>query len=680
MERNFDLEEYESEFASKYLKLKAQSKIKKLQEKISSLDVEKEQNKIQELENEIRDINEQLIIELDKIKTKTDEIQQSTREFVDFQTVYAEHDNIYARFIQNLDKEKQNYCDMHKIDVNEFDAHIFTNAEPVDDIKVPLIIYEKLFNFQKESISWLYSLYKKYKGGILADEMGLGKTLQIISFICSLYISKKLKYALIVAPATVLDHWVMEFKKFFPFIRICILHKTKSLDLNELLKSFSLTKGVVVLSYDGLKKYFKMINSIKFDLVVLDEGHKIKNQRSFISKFAKDLGCKCRIVLSGTPMQNNLGELWNLVDFVVPGLLGQYETFKSEFEDKIKKGGYKSAKGEDVIEAERLSKYLKQLIIPYFLRRTKKEVAGQLPRKIERVYFCELSKEQEHIYRKTIDTNQIFDVLTGKRNVLWGIDLLRKICNHPFLLEKKDVFLEGNNLVNSSGKLIILDNLLKTFKEENKKVLIFTQTISMMNILEKYCRINNYLYCKMNGKTNLNERQGLVNEFNNSRDLFIFLLTTKVGGLGLNLVGASRVVLYDPDWNPSSDNQAKERVYRYGQSDDVQIYKLITSDTIEEKILHTQIFKNLLHQKVFTNASLSRFFKKIDLDDLFTYSKDTTKRNRVEELIHDDISIKNEIVSEEEDIEQYILKREQQFNNDLITNDISTEGYEESSE
>lgn len=143
MERNFDLEEYESEFASKYLKLKAQSKIKKLQEKISSLDVEKEQNKIQELENEIRDINEQLIIELDKIKTKTDEIQQSTREFVDFQTVYAEHDNIYARFIQNLDKEKQNYCDMHKIDVNEFDAHIFTNAEPVDDIKVPLIIYEK---------------------------------------------------------------------------------------------------------------------------------------------------------------------------------------------------------------------------------------------------------------------------------------------------------------------------------------------------------------------------------------------------------------------------------------------------------------------------------------------------------------------------------------------------------
>lgn len=202
----------------------------------------------------------------------------------------------------------------------------------------------------------------------------------------------------------------------------------------------------------------------------------------------------------------------------------------------------------------------------------------------------------------------------------------------------------------------------------------------MMNILEKYCRINNYLYCKMNGKTNLNERQGLVNEFNNSRDLFIFLLTTKVGGLGLNLVGASRVVLYDPDWNPSSDNQAKERVYRYGQSDDVQIYKLITSDTIEEKILHTQIFKNLLHQKVFTNASLSRFFNKIDLDDLFTYSKDTTKRNRVEELIHDDISIKNEIVSEEEDIEQYILKREQQFNNDLITNDISTEGYEESSE
>lgn len=660
MKDTMDVEEFESKFLSKYLIKITEKKKLKLVNILKELNEKKDFERIQEIKEEISELDNQLNENLEKIKNKNKEVIEKT-DFIELKILNSENDNNFTKFQQNLFREKQNYCKIYGIKEDEFDKHIFETSECIDDLRIPSILFTKIFDFQRESIKWLYTLYNRGRGGILADEMGLGKTLQVITFISALHTSKKLSFALIVCPATILDHWVCEFKKFFPFLRICVFHKEKTFDLDSLLNSFIETKGVLVLSYEGLKKYFIKITQINFNLVILDEGHKIKNQRTMFSQFAKNLKCRSRIVLSGTPMQNNLAELWNLIDFSVPGLLGKYETFKNEFEDKIKKGGYKNARSEDVRKAEELSKYLKQLISPYFLRRTKNEVAKKLPKKSEKIYFCELTKEQENLYKRTLSTDQIFDVLTGKRNALWGIDLLRKICNHCFLLQRNENYLEEEKLINSSGKMIILNELLEKFKEENKKALIFTQTISMMEILEKFCRSKKFTFLKMNGKTPLKERKKLVDKFNSQNDIFIFLLTTKVGGLGLNLVGASRVIIYDPDWNPSSDSQAKERVYRYGQNEDVEIYKLITIDTIEEKILHTQIFKNLLHQKIFNNASLSRFFNKIDLDDLFTYTKNTTKRNRIEEIYNEDISIKKEFSSEEEDLIKFITEREKMF-------------------
>eukprot|EP00866_Antonospora_locustae_P001627 jgi/Antlo1/1627/1840 len=631
MEQSFiEAEDYEKEFLARYLRKKADKKVKRLREKAAVLENKGEVSAtISRIEEKIAQINDELKRNLCALGHQNTE-QGSTATFSKCLEGANRHKN------HDGSKEKESHMcnsqehteNIARVETPETYSHV--NTATVRGFSVPHDLWSRLFPFQREGVEWMLDLFEKSRGAILADEMGLGKTLQVICVLSSLFLSERIKKALVVSPATVIDHWVSEWKKNYSHVRVCVFHKNKSGNVLNLFTSFSIAGGVGVVSYEGFKSHFKRIQEIDWGYIVLDEGHKIKNQKSHISQYIKSITCKNRIILTGTPMQNNLAELWNLVDFANPSLLGSYETFKLHVEDKIKKAGYSNATQSEILAGEEFSVNLRNTIAPFFLRRSKRDVAAQLPKKTEKMVLCVLTNVQAKMYRDSLNTDSVFKILQGKKNVLCGIDMLRKICNHPYLWSKDPRYLSEENLSWCSGKMKMLNSLLERWWQEGRKALVFSQSVAMLDIIARNCKFRGYAFLRMDGSTGMQERTAFVSRFNSDRSLFVFLLTTKVGGLGLNLVGASRVVIYDPDWNPSADAQAKERVYRYGQVLDVEIYKLICANTIEEKILHTQIFKNLLEKKVFTNARLSRFFNKLDLDELFTYNHEDRGVERVD--------------------------------------------------
>ncbi|CAI5756070.1 unnamed protein product [Candida verbasci] len=533
------------------------------------------------------------------------------------------------------------------------------DAKLDESFKLPGDIYPSLFDYQKTCVQWLWELYSQKTGGIIGDEMGLGKTIQIISFIAGLHYSGLLdKPVLIVVPATVLNQWVNEFHKWWPPLRCVILHSIGSgmikseiseekleeyLETNESKSSFKgiksqinakeivdrvMEKGhVLVTTYVGLRIYSKYILPRQWGYVVLDEGHKIRNPDSEISLTCKQIKTVNRIILSGTPIQNNLIELWSLFDFVFPGRLGTLPVFQQQFSIPINTGGYANSNNLQVKTAYKCAVILRDLISPYLLRRLKSDVAQDLPKKNEMVLFVKLTKIQQDLYEKFLSSEDLDSILKGKRNVLMGVDVLRKICNHPDLLYREALMHKKNyGNPNKSGKMLVLKNLLQIWQSQQHKTLLFCQTRQMLDILEKFVANLSLLddenqkfnYLRMDGSTPIGKRQGLVDSFNNNLQIHVFLLTTKVGGLGVNLTGADRVIIFDPDWNPSTDIQARERAWRLGQKKDITIYRLMTTGTIEEKIYHRQIFKTFLTNKILKDPKQRRFFKNNELHDLFT--------------------------------------------------------------
>jgi len=524
--------------------------------------------------------------------------------------------------------------------------HQFENG-----IKLPGDIYPALFDYQKTGVQWLGELYSQQVGGIIGDEMGLGKTIQIISFLAGLHYSKKLtKPIIVVAPATVLRQWVNEFHRWWPPLRVSILHSSGSGMLNigsegrieEVEEMYGrgdkkparsqkaaqkivdrvVNHGhVLVTTYAGLQTYSDILISVDWDYAVLDEGHKIRNPNTAITIYCKELRTANRVILSGTPMQNNLIELWSLFDFVFPMRLGTLVNFRQAFEVPIKLGGYANATNLQVLTATKCAETLKAAISPYLLQRLKVDVASDLPKKSEQVLFCKLTKPQREAYEVFLASNEMQSILKGSRQSLYGIDILRKICNHPDLLDPrlkgKPGYKWGNP--NKSGKMQVVKALLEMWKRFGHKTLLFSQGVQMLNIIEEFVKgLGGFNYLRMDGGTNIKERQGLVDRFNNDPDLHVFLLTTKVGGLGVNLTGANRVIIFDPDWNPSTDVQARERAWRLGQKKEVTIYRLMTAGTIEEKIYHRQIFKQFLTNKILKDPKQRQTFQMKDLYDLFT--------------------------------------------------------------
>ena len=521
--------------------------------------------------------------------------------------------------------------------------------------RIPGDIYPSLFDYQKTGVQWLWELYSQQVGGIVGDEMGLGKTIQVIAFLAGIHYSKKItKPIIVVAPATVMTQWVNEFHTWWPPFRVSILHTSgsgmidvgrESREEDELMSaaprsigSKPLTKAqksakkivdrvvqeghVLVTTYSGLQTYAELLIPTDWEYAVLDEGHKIRNPNTAITIYCKELRTANRIILSGTPMQNNLVELWSLFDFVFPMRLGTLVNFRQQFEIPIRQGGYANASNLQVQTAMQCAETLKETISPYLLQRFKADVASDLPKKSEQVLFCKLTKFQRDIYENFLASDDLKAIMDGKRQILYGVDILRKICNHPDLQDHKTLSIKpGYNYGSGakSGKMQVVKALLELWKEQGNKTLLFAQHRIMLDILEKFIgSLGGFTYRRMDGTTPIHTRQGLVDQFNNDPAAHVFLLTTKVGGLGINLTGANRVIIYDPDWNPSTDVQARERAWRLGQKREVMIYRLMTAGTIEEKIYHRQLFKQFLINKILRDPKQRQTFQMKDLHDLFT--------------------------------------------------------------
>ena len=489
--------------------------------------------------------------------------------------------------------------------------------------EIPSIIKTKLYSYQIEGVYWMANLFKQGKGGILSDEMGLGKSLQAIACIAGLSTCKLIKDALIVAPGTLLNQWLLAFRKWYPYLRVIVFHNsmTNSTKVISKILNSDLATTVVITTYESIRihKYF----SRSWDMVILDEGHKIRTPNTQITQSCKAIKTPFRYILSGTPIQNSLKELWCLMDFIYPGLLGTLEIFENQFIYPINLGGYANASSVEVNTAYSCALSLKKLIDPHFKRRLKKDVAKELPQKFEYVLLCDLTSLQYNEYCKYLDSDQTAQIFAKNMNVLVGIDMLRKISNHPDLMheisrKEANSTTNSDSLINKSGKCKILADLLNKWKDNsNNKVLLFCQTRQMLDILENMCKLLQYSYLRMDGNTPMQSRSQLVEQFNTSKSVYIFLLTTKTGGLGLNLTGANKVIIYSVDFNPSNDDQARERAWRLGQKQQVEIYRLISARSIEEKIYHRQIFKKFLANKILSDPHHKNFIKFEDMKDLF---------------------------------------------------------------
>ncbi|KZC13269.1 DNA excision repair protein ERCC-6, partial [Dufourea novaeangliae] len=542
-------------------------------------------------------------------------------------------EQIYRQRVEESGHQKPK--SMHKID------NLF---------KVPQSIWKKLYKYQRISVQWLWELHCRNLGGLLGDEMGLGKTVQVIAFLAGLDCSELLSDGerfrglgptIIVCPATLMEQWVKHFHDWCPILRVVVLHQsgTYNGDLEYLIHSLK-SGGILITSYSGMLKHKDILVANQWHYVILDEGHKIRNPEAKISKAVKEFSTPHRLLLTGSPMQNSLKELWSLFDFILPGKLGTLPAFLEHCAGPITRGGYANASPLQEATALQVATMLRDAITPYMLRRTKNDVQDHvcLPEKNEQVLFCSLTEEQKNLYKQYLRSEDVSLVLHEKSHLdngryrarlLIALSALRKICNHPDLylytssvdsdedVEVSEETLEKFGYWKRSGKMTVVRSLLKIWKKQGHRVLLFTQGRQMMHVLESLVQSEEYTYLRMDGTTPMTHRQEIIRLFNCESSYFVFLLTTRVGGLGVNLTGANRVIIYDPDWNPATDAQARERAWRIGQSKRVTIYRLITAGTIEEKIYHRQIFKLLLSNKVLEDPRQRRLFKTSDLVELF---------------------------------------------------------------
>ncbi|XP_055929962.1 DNA excision repair protein ERCC-6-like isoform X1 [Argiope bruennichi] len=520
-------------------------------------------------------------------------------------------------------------------DVTEFD----------EGYKIPNRIWNKLYKYQKTAVRWLWELHQQNCGGIIGDEMGLGKTIQIIAFLIGLKFSaltsfgenfKGLGPVILVCPATVMHQWLKEFYTWWPYFRVAILHESGSFmgKKESLIRIITKNHGILITTYTGVVQHQENLLKHEWHYVILDEGHKIRNPDAQATLAVKQFRTPHRIILSGSPIQNNLKELWSLFDFIFPGKLGTLPVFMQQFSVPIVLGGYANASQIQVQTAYKCATVLRDAIKPYLLRRMKSDVkmSINLPDKNEQVLFCKLTEHQENLYKAYISSKEVSSILNARLQVFVGLVNLRKICNHPDIFDGgpkifKDTDIsqlseeEHYGYYKRSGKMIVVEALLRLWHKQGHRVLLFTQSRQMLQIFEIFVKSKNYTYMKMDGSTSISSRQPAVEKFNSDSNIFVFLLTTRVGGLGVNLTGANRVILYDPDWNPSTDVQARERAWRIGQNKQVTIYRLMTAGTIEEKIYHRQIFKQFVTNRVLKDPKQRRFFKSNDLYELFTYSE-----------------------------------------------------------
>ena len=509
----------------------------------------------------------------------------------------------------------------------------------------PHFIAGSLLPYQLEGLKWLARLRATNTGGILGDEMGLGKTVQIAALLGSLSASGARAPALVVCPATLVAHWVRELTQWWPPLRVLVLKSGSLLrDAAQRARVISevLVRGdVLVTTYEGLRSHAAALSvDVRWGCVVLDEGHRIRNPDAAVTVAAKELQSVHRLILSGAPIQNSLRELWSLMDFCAPNRLGTLPVFEATFANPIAAGGWTHASALQMHTAYTCALTLRALVEPVLLRRLKRDVNTQLPSKTEQVLFCRLTPTQRAAYSAFLRGEEVSRVLDGREHAFKAITTLRKLANDPALLDGEDTGGSGGRAaaaavaradsLERSGKLRVLAEVLALWHAEGRRCLVFSQGTSMLDIIEKLVRAARYSFLRMDGSTAVGSRQALVDSFNADRTRFVFLLTTRVGGVGVNLIGADRVLIFDPDWNPSTDLQARERAWRLGQRRHVTIYRLIAKGTIEEKVYARQVFKTALSARVLSDARARRLFNYKDLRELFTLGDDPPPQNHLE--------------------------------------------------
>ena len=460
--------------------------------------------------------------------------------------------------------------------------------EKFDNIKSmnfvpPVEVSNVLRKYQNEGFKWLRSVEELGFGGILADDMGLGKTLQIISLLMDAKKNGRLKKALIVCPASLVYNWSEEISKFDTKgeLRVSVLaaakeERQKSIEEHEAF-------DIYISSYDTLRRDISLYHDMRFSHQIIDEAQFIKNQNTGVAKAVKTVKADIKYALTGTPIENRLSELWSIFDYIMPGFLYSYNSFKSKYENTIVKDGNDES-----------AKLLSKMISPFVLRRLKSEVATDLPDKIEEVRVSRFDKKQQLAY--DTELSKLKNVLNGneeynssKMIILSEITKLRQICCDPGLIFE--------DYTGDSAKLETCIDLVKSGIEAGHKILLFSQFTSMLDIIKKRFEEENISSYVITGATNKEKRIKLVNDFNND-DTNVFLISLKAGGTGLNLVGADIVIHYDPWWNFAAQNQATDRAHRIGQKNKVTVYRLIAKGTIEEKIVKLQESKKDLADRV----------------------------------------------------------------------------------
>ncbi|KAF9916163.1 hypothetical protein BX616_004467 [Lobosporangium transversale] len=508
--------------------------------------------------------------------------------------------------------EKEEDQELLKDEENENDDSSFVFTESPAYIK-----NGTLRDYQIQGLNWMISLFKNGINGILADEMGLGKTLQTISFLGYLkHIEGIAGPHLVIVPKSTLYNWKSEFNKWLPDSNVFLLHANKD-ERAAMIQSRLLTQkfDVCLTSYDICLLEKTHLKKFAWQYIVIDEAHRIKNENSQLSQIIRTFNSRNRLLITGTPLQNNLHELWALLNFLLPDVFSSAEDFDAWFETQ---GG----------DQDKVVQQLHKVLRPFLLRRIKSDVEKSLLPKKEINLYVGLTPMQRKWYQRILEKD--IDAVNGagankregKTRLLNIVMQLRKCCNHPYLFDGAEPgppYTTDQHIIDNAGKMIVLDKLLKRMKEQGSRVLLFSQMSRVLDILEDYCVFRGYEYCRIDGQTNHEDRVTAIDEYNKpNSSKFIFLLTTRAGGLGINLVTADIVVLYDSDWNPQVDLQAQDRAHRIGQKKQVYVFRFVTENGIEEKVLERAAQKLRLDQLVIQQGRMTQQQKTANKDELLT--------------------------------------------------------------
>ncbi|KAG6731894.1 hypothetical protein I3843_01G143400 [Carya illinoinensis] len=474
----------------------------------------------------------------------------------------------------------------------------------------PSCIQGKMRDYQLAGLNWLIRLYENGINGILADEMGLGKTLQTISLLGYLHEFRGITGPhMVVAPKSTLGNWMNEIQRFCPVLRAVKFlgnpeERTHIRDNLLVAGKFD----VCVTSFEMAIKEKSSLRRFSWRYIIIDEAHRIKNENSLLSKTMRLYHTNYRLLITGTPLQNNLHELWSLLNFLLPEIFSSAETFDEWFQ----------ISGEN--DQQEVVQQLHKVLRPFLLRRLKSDVEKGLPPKKETILKVGMSQMQKHYYKALLQKDLEVVNAGGERKRLLNIAMqLRKCCNHPYLFQGAEPgppYTTGDHLITNAGKMVLLDKLLPKLKERDSRVLIFSQMTRLLDILEDYLLFRGYQYCRIDGNTGGDDRDASIDAFNRpGSEKFVFLLSTRAGGLGINLATADVVILYDSDWNPQVDLQAQDRAHRIGQKKEVQVFRFCTEYTIEEKVIERAYKKLALDALVIQQGRLAEQ-KTVNKDEL----------------------------------------------------------------